>query len=144
VPFIIRWPGKVKPGKSAAMMSQIDFIASFASLLGIELEPGQAIDSRDMLPALLGKDPKGLPYMIEEARGLALRKGPWKFIPGGKPKKGGRKKAATPSPGQLYNLDSDPGEQNNVIEENKDLAGELRELLEKLRNSQAGVRAEAG
>jgi len=137
VPFILRWPGQVKPGKSAAMVNQIDFIASFAALLEIELDAGQAIDSRNCLPALLGKDPQGLPFMIEEAGGLALRRGPWKFIPAGK---GGRKKAAG---GELYNLDNDTGEQNNVIKDHPDLAGEMAELLEKLNQSGKGVRQAA-
>jgi len=144
VPFIVRWPGKVKPGKSTAMMNQIDFIASFAALLEIELEPSQAIDSRNSLPALLGKDSRGLPYMIEEARGLGLRRGPWKFIPGGKPKKGGKKKAAQAKPGELYNLASDPGEQKNVIKDNPGVADEMGKLLEKLRRSEQGVRKVAG
>ncbi len=33
VPFIVRWPGRVKPGTSKALVSQIDFVASFAALV---------------------------------------------------------------------------------------------------------------
>ena len=32
VPFIIRWPGKIQPGTSEALVSQVDFLASFAAL----------------------------------------------------------------------------------------------------------------
>ena len=99
VPLIVRWPGKIKPGTSKALVNQIDFIASFASLLDIKLEPNEAIDSRDILPALLGKDNVGLPYTIEEARGQALRRGKWKFILGNKKKRDA-----------LYNLETDIGE----------------------------------
>ncbi|MGE9266723.1 MAG: sulfatase family protein, partial [Verrucomicrobiales bacterium] len=101
VPFIIRWPARIEPGVSGALVNQIDFLASFASLLEIELSPDEARDSRDTLPAFLGKDERGLPFMVEEARGLALREGPWKFIA-----PAGKRKAP-----ELYHLGEDPGEE---------------------------------
>lgn len=138
VPFIVKWPGQVKPGKSSALVSQIDFIASFAALLDIELDAGQAIDSRNTLPALLGKDEQGLPFLIEEAGGLALRKGPWKYIPGRSGK--GRKKETE---GALYNLDSDVGESNNVAAEHAAIVAEMQGLLQKISDSEMGIRAVA-
>ncbi len=132
VPLIVRWPKQIKPGTSHALISQIDFIASFAALLDIELTKNQAIDSRNIMPALLGTDERGLPFTIEEARGLAIRKGPWKFIRG-KGKKGDR----------LFNLESDIAEQNNVAADNPETTRQLRELLETLSNNKAGVRAAA-
>jgi len=59
----------------------------------------------------------------------------WKFNPGGKAGKG--KQQA----GELYNLASDPGEQKNVIKDNPGIAGEMAELLRRLRDSEAGVRS---
>ena len=47
-------------------------------------------------------------------------------------------------PGQFYNLDSDPGEQTNVIKDNPGIAEEMAKLLQKLKDSQAGVRKAAG
>ncbi|NWK55275.1 arylsulfatase [Verrucomicrobiaceae bacterium N1E253] len=130
VPFLIKWPGKIKPGKSEALVSQIDFLASFASLVGVELTATQGIDSRNMLPALLGQDEKGLPYMIEEAGILALRQGPWKYIqPRGKKGKA-----------QLYNLDSDVGEQNNIIAQQPERAKAMAEQLEKAKQAKQGLR----
>ncbi len=130
VPFIVRWPGHVKPGKSAALVSQIDFIASFAALLDIDLTEDQAIDSRNALPALLGEDPRGQPYLIEEAGGLALRRGPWKYVRGRKGKKG-----------ELYDLDSDVGEQVNVADEREAIAQKLDELLQRLEAAERGIRS---
>ena len=40
VPFVVRWPGTVKPGVSAAPLSQVDLLASFAALAGRKL-PGR-------------------------------------------------------------------------------------------------------
>ena len=138
VPFIVKWPGHIKPGESAALVNQIDLIASLAELLEIELADHEAIDSRSVLPALLGKSDQGLPYMIEEARGLGLRRGPWKFIPGGKPKKGkmGKKAGAD----ELYNLDTDIGERKNVAKEHPTVTREMAELLVKLKQADEGIR----
>jgi len=129
VPFIVRWPAKIEPGKTDALFSQVDLLASFASMLDIELQADEAIDSRNNLDALLGKDAKGLPYMLEEARGLAIRRGPWKYI-GGKGDK----------VGQLYNLESDIDEQTNVAAENPEVAAELQELLQQIVDAKDGVR----
>jgi arylsulfatase A-like enzyme len=126
VPFIIRWPAKIAAGTSKAMVNQIDFVASFARLTGQDLPADEAVDSRDTLDAFLGKDAKGLPYMIEEARTLALRKGDWKFIRGAKNKK------RAPAKGQLFNLAKDIGEQQNVIDQHPELAKELDTQLQEL------------
>ena len=130
VPFIVRWPGRIKPGKSDALVNQIDFIASFADLLGQQLDEHQSIDSRNIMPALLGETPDGLPWMIEEAgRSVALRRGSWKYIQtqGGKP-------------GELYNLDTDIGEQVNIASENETVAKEMATMLSKLVDSKTGLR----
>ena len=140
VPFIVKWPGRIKPGKSAAMMNQIDFMASFAELLEIELADHQGIDSRSTLSALLGRSDQGQDYMIEEARGLALRRGSWKYIAAGGGKKKGANKNAPKPAGQLYNLDTDRGEQTNLIEKHPRIAKEMADLLEKLKNAEGGIR----
>ena len=49
VPFLVRWPGRVKPGTSEALISQVDFIASFAALTGQSLGRDDAPDSMNVL-----------------------------------------------------------------------------------------------
>ncbi len=134
VPLIIRWPGKIKPGTSPATVSQIDFLASFATMLGSPLKPDQAIDSRNNLNALLGKDAQGTRILVEEAKGIAIRDGEWKYIPAGTGKK---KKMA----GQLYNLKTDPGEQDNVISKHPKRAQAMQKILTAKIKSDKGVRA---
>lgn len=133
VPFIVRWPKVIKPGISKALVSQIDFMASFADLLNVEIEKGAAVDSQNSLQALLGKDKVGNEYIVEEARGLALRKGPWKYIPG-KPAKKNKKmgKAGKPS---LYNIDEDIMEKNNVATKHPELVKEMDAILTKVKTS---------
>ena len=68
--------------------------------------------------------------MIEEARGLGLRQGPWKFI---RPR--GKRVEA-----QLYNLDADVSEQNNLIATEKERAAQMQALLEQLIADAKGIR----
>ena len=136
VPLIVKWPGHIKPGKSDAMVSQIDFIASFASLLDITLTEGQAIDSRNVMPALLGKSDRGHSYMVEEAnRSLALRHGPWKFI-----QRAGKRGSAGKGSRELYHLGSDQGEQKNVASENAKQVSEMSALLKTMVEGKRGIR----
>ena len=123
VPFILRWPGKVLPGKTDALVSHIDFMASFAELLNVEIPKGEAADSQNVLSALLGKDQVGNQYMIEESRALSIRKGHWKYISG----KRGRK-------AELYDLSKDVGERNNVIDSHPAVAAELEQKIKEIRS----------
>lgn len=110
VPFIVRWPAKVKPGNSDALMSQLDLLASLAALTGREVPTGQARDSENLLAALLGSEAKGREFLVEQSNGGApfgFRHGSWKLLP-----KGGGK-GGTDEPA-LYNLAEDLGESNNL------------------------------
>jgi len=136
VPFIIRWPARINPGTSDALVNQVDLLGSFAELLGIALAEGEAVDSRSTLAAFLGIDPKGQEYMIEESFGLALRHGDWKYIAPAKPTwPTGR----PPIESSLYNLTSDPGEQHDVIETYPEKAEQLERRLNKMKLS-GGIR----
>ncbi len=63
VPFMIRWPGEVKPGVSDALVSQIDLFASFESLTGQEVDNGAA-DSFNIIDALLGGQKKAVIILL--------------------------------------------------------------------------------
>lgn len=130
VPLIVHWPRKIEPGTSSALVSHVDFLASFAEFLGIELPEDAALDSQNILPALLGKDRReGNTYMIEEAgRGLALRHGNWKLImlKGAKARKNRPAKAPV---FELYNLARDIGEQKNLIDRHPEKAKQMKQIL---------------
>ena len=126
VPLIIRWPGHIKPGVSNALISQTDFLASFADLLGVPIADNESVDSRNYLQVLLGKDKIGARYIIEHARNLALRMGDWKYIQPPAQNKNNRKKA---SAAQLYNLRDDPGEKHNLIASKPEIAEEMHKIL---------------
>lgn len=138
VPFIVRWPGRIKPGVSEALVSQVDFPASFASLTGTSYDKSTGRDSQNVLPALLGDSTIGRDTLVEHAGVLSLRQGPWKLIEAGK---GPARSAPTntelgnlPSP-QLYDLSSDLGETTNVADKHPQKVTELLSILESIRQS---------
>lgn len=137
VPFIVKWPKQVQAGKSNALISQIDFLATMNQLLGTEYNENSAKDSKANLNAWLGKDKIGREYIIEQAGTLAIKKGDWKFIKSGK---GARLNTlvnielGNDSEDQLYNLKTDPTEKNNVSTAQKEKSAELKSLLEQEMN----------
>jgi arylsulfatase A-like enzyme len=140
MPFIVRWPARVKPGVSDALVSQVDFCASFAALASQTLDPADAPDSFNVLPALLGESATGRDYVLEHAGQVAIREGQWKFIPG--TDAGGAKKAAgkrSPQGGlALYDLAQDPAESENVASQHPELVERLSRRLEELRAQEKG------
>jgi arylsulfatase A-like enzyme len=136
VPFLVRWPGHVKPGVSDALVSQVDLLASLASLTGQKLAAGDGPDSVDVLPALLGADPAGRDQLVEQAGTLSLIRGRWKLIA---PSDGARFDPNTstelgnaPQP-QLYDLATDRAEAHDVAAAHPDLVRALSETLARVR-----------
>jgi arylsulfatase A-like enzyme len=136
VPFLVRWPARVKPGVSDALVCQVDFPASFAALTGQEFPIATGPDSVNILPALLGESKAGRDHLIEHASVLSVRQGPWKYIePGNGPKLNkntGTELGNDPQP-QLYNLASDPGERTNLARQQPEKVRELEALLKRVR-----------
>ena len=134
VPFVLRWPARVEHGVTSALFSQIDLIASLAVLVGVPAGVDTGPDSRNHLPAMLGDDRVGRPVLIEHAGGLAVRRGHWKLIPAST---GPKKNVPTNSElgndtvVQLYDLDADPGETNNVAEQHPDVVERLTKDLDR-------------
>jgi len=138
VVFIAKWTGKIKPGVSSALFSQIDLLASFAALTGQKLEENDAPDSFNHLDALLGKDRKGREWLVEHAGRLTIIKGDWKYIeqgPGPKILMNTNTETGYDPMPQLYNLNDDIGEKNNLAEKYPDIVNELSELLNKIKES---------
>jgi arylsulfatase A-like enzyme len=85
---------------------------------------------------LLGKDKKGRAHVVLNANSFAIRQGPWKYIlPSNGP---ARFEAVNIESGlaaaaQLYNLEKDPGEKENLAQQYPEKVAELKALLEKVR-----------
>jgi arylsulfatase A-like enzyme len=142
MPFLVRWPGRVKPGVSDALISQVDLAASLGALTGQKPDPVTMPDRVNVLPALLGESKTGRAWVVEHANRLAVREGNWKFIPPGRvlDRLGPWEQVTAPEPGLLFNLANDPGETTDVAATHPEKVQELGELLVKIRNT--GRRAE--
>ena len=68
LPFIARWPGRIRPGVSGELICQVDMLASFAALTGQPLGHDDGPDSFNVLPAILGEKPQRpcREYLIEQ------------------------------------------------------------------------------
>jgi len=135
VPFITSWPGRIKPGISSALASQIDFLASFAALAHQDVPSDAGPDSHNALEVLLGNTTTGRTTVIEQGiSGLALRQGDWKFIPSSKGEPLMKLMRSGNSPqAQLYDLSKDPGETQNLANENPARLKELSDLFDQLK-----------
>ena len=148
VPFIARWPGNIPPGQvSNQMTNTTDIFATVASVIGVTLPDEVAVDSYDMLPAMLGTQPEDepiRPHMLTQSfrSEFQLRVGDWKYLDhqgsGGNNydtelmKKWALPDTAPDAPGQLYNLATDPGETKNLYFTEAAKREELQTLLKKL------------
>jgi len=139
VPFLARWPGKVKAGtKSEQLIGQFDLMATAAEIVGAEVPESAGEDSVSFLPALLGEDKSPIRegLVSQSINGsFAIRKGNWKLAlcpgSGGWSHPRPREVDLNTMPElQLYDLSKDPGEQNNLYGTEKEKEQELRTLLE--------------
>lgn len=138
VAFIARWVGKIKPGISDALFSQIDLPASFASLTGQSLSEDDAPDSYNSLKTLLGESKKDREWIVEHAGRLTIMKGDWKYIEPGQGQKtepNTKTETGYDTLPQLYNLKKDIGEKNNVASMNPSVVKELTDLLKKIKET---------
>ncbi len=148
VPFIVRWPGTVKPGRVAPqMISLTDVLATCASIVGADLPSDAAEDSFDILPVLTGGAgaDEVRPFLLQQTdrqQRFSLRKGKWKYLDhkgsGGNDynRWKGLDSYILPeldpdTPGQLYDMEADPCEATNLYSKNPKLVRELKFLLDR-------------
>ncbi|MGQ9650034.1 MAG: sulfatase family protein [Phycisphaerae bacterium] len=138
VPFVVRWPGRVKPGTSDALISQVDFVASFAAFTGQSLGQDDAPDSMNVLSALLGESKIGRDHLVQQAGALSLRKGTMKYI---EPSQGPKISRYTnvelgnDPAAQLYDLADDPGETRDLSSGKEQETNDMSQTLRKLREA---------
>ncbi|MFC7338673.1 arylsulfatase [Haloferula chungangensis] len=147
VPFIIKWPGLIKPGSaSSALISQTDIMATLASELNYDLPSNSAADSFDFLPYLKGDTASGpRTTMVHNTykNAYALRQGDWVLIDA---KSGAQKKTPkawlekhnTPAEDQpvgLYNLKEDLGQRHNLAAKHPEKVAQLQARLKEIRAS---------
>jgi arylsulfatase A-like enzyme len=139
VPFITFWKGHIEPSSSDAMVSQIDLFSSLASLTGSQV---RGKDSNDLLDLFLGNSHQGRDELILEATSrTAFRKGSWALIPpysGPAVNRSVNIELGNADKYQLYNLEEDLGQQNNLAETNPEKLKEMIEIFKEERGEQQG------
>ena len=125
VPMIVSWPGHIAKGETDFMCSFWDMMPTLRDLTGSASPEG--MDGVSLLPLLKGK--KGqkehdfLYFEFQELNGRqAVRKGPWKLvhmnIRGDAPRF------------ELYNLENDPGETEDLAAKMPEKVNELKVIME--------------
>jgi arylsulfatase A-like enzyme len=140
VPFIVRWPGKVKPRTTSnEVICLTDLLATFAALVGSKLPTDAGEDSFNLLPVFLGQK---LERPVREATihqandgTLAIRQGPWRLAPALGSHGFSVPKDIVPkegeASGELYNLEADLSEQTNMWLREPEVVRRLVALLER-------------
>jgi arylsulfatase A-like enzyme len=125
IPFIVRWPGKIKPGRvSDLAFYQPDVLPTLAELTGAK--PPADIDGLSILPELIGAEAAGREQQKHEflyweyGSQVAVRMDDWKAI---QPKKNG--------PWELYDLSTDVSETTNIADDQPDVLARMKQFAEK-------------
>ena len=130
VPMIARWPGMIEPGSESDHVSAFwDFMPTMAEVAGVPV-PGIR-DGISMLPVLLGSDTQEkhnhLYWEFHEQNGkVALRRGKWKAV---------RVNVydSTRTASELYDLETDPGEENNLAGEHPEVVRQMERIMKAVR-----------
>jgi len=142
VPFLVRWPAAVKSSAvQDALVSQIDMMASLASLTGCNLPEGAAPDSRNAIQTLLGKSREGREFAVEQnlSNTLALYEGEWKFVEISKNKRthsaGSNIEYGNSQIPMLFNLKNDVSETTDVAALHPDVVETMSRKLESIKTT---------
>ena len=134
VPFISYWRGKINPGVSNELISQVDLLNSISSIIGSEFKSNDGIDLSDLL---LGNKGKGRDHLVVEASTrTAFRKGDWVIIPpydAPALNKNVNIELGNSNNFQLYNLEDDPFQKNNLAKIEKEKLKEIYNEFLKIR-----------
>ena len=127
VPALINWPGRLAPGRVEEAIHVTDWLPTLASMIGHKTDPANPIDGVDLWPLFTGQrapvawDTRTLYSLGVQAKSASLHHGPWKLIVNNAPN----------GKHQLFNLQQDPTEKNDVADQNSPIVEDLLERLER-------------
>jgi len=130
IPFITRWPGRIKPQSVCDdTICLNNLLATCADILGATLPDDAGEDSFSIVGPLCGRTPDKPSHeaVVHHSGGgaFAIRRGPWKLI----------EQSGPGTAGQLYNLQTDPAEKENLYDKHPDIVAELGALLKQYKTS---------
>ncbi|CAA6683434.1 MULTISPECIES: arylsulfatase [unclassified Lentimonas] len=140
VPFLVKWPAVIQAGSvSDVLTCQTDLLATCAELVGTTLPANAGEDSESILPLFSGEQVAFTRNGIinhSVSGHFAYRQGKWKLLLAKgsagwtAPTEKAMANVADAPEGQLYDLEADPGEQNNLYLENPEVVETLMAQLE--------------
>lgn len=160
VPFIVHWPGKVKPSVNTELVTSLELYPTLANIGGAALPSDRIIDGYDITDLLLSKtdkSPRDTVYYYMTDKLEAVRMGDYKLFVSRPPEKAvnieengtldlyvlqedveGKTKNRTAIPGnelvyELYNLSEDIGETKNIYDEHPDIVAQIMKKVEACR-----------
>ena len=126
VPLIAYWPGRVPAGTTTDHISYFgDMMTTFAELM--DTEAPDSLQSISLVPTLLGQPDEQRPHnylyweFYEQGSRQAVRVGNWKAI----------RQPMFTGPIELYNLENDIGEENNIAEQNPEVVADMERAMDK-------------
>jgi arylsulfatase A-like enzyme len=141
IPMIVHWPGNISKGVSNAMISQVDFLASFAEFLNVDFNREQAVDSENQWAAMIGTTSKGRETLVQEAiQGVLsfINRDGYKFIPAHMGPAivpwGPEIETGFYPEDQLFWIKEDPGETWNLAQSEKEILEKMKVELESVVN----------
>ena len=135
VPCIVRWPGKVPAAKvSDAIFSTLDLLPTFARLTGFDVPTDRTIDGVDQTDLVLGKSDTGARENFLY-KNNAIRMGKWKYLRAKHDVHGFAQDKEREQVEELYDLEADIGERNNLAATYPEKVAELKALMEKIRQA---------
>jgi len=132
VPFIARWPGRIKPASSSDYtLCLTDLLDTAADIVEVKLPDNAGEDSLSLLPVLLGKTPATPLRQLIFVQGdtddnaIAVCAGQWKMIES--------RNSEDVKVQQLYDLTTDPGETTDIAKEHPEVVKGLASALDQAR-----------
>ena len=124
VPAIAWWPGTIPAGKTSdALLTTMDLLPTLEGLAKAEIPNDRVIDGKDIWNILSGNEDEKSPhenfFYFFNGRLEAVRSGPWKY-------------REINNKAQLFNLNKDIGERNNVLLENPIIVKKMKKYMEEM------------
>lgn len=125
VPAFAHWPGQLRPGEVRAPVHIVDWMPTLCALAGVRFQQPTLHDGQNVWPLISGTakpEPRTLYWLGTGSRSQALLHGDWKLVI----------TRGTPERVELFNLATDPYEQDNVAEREPERLAALRERLQEV------------
>ncbi len=125
-PFIVRWPGQIKPGSvSDHISAQYDLLATLADIVKLNVP---STDGVSFLPTLMGQKQRQHEYLYfefpEKSGQVAVRMGKWKGVKS-------NLKINEQAPWEIFDLEKDPAEANDLSASHPELASRFNDIVKK-------------